>query len=162
MTQINPVEILLLPVEGGRSGADTFARYLNAISQRVFDDGEDFNPEQPFGNESPEAPLIHALILHKLLDGELDDEGNVTGFDWREFYSILAKVYEYLDNADYGTLQPIPQPKEYAIIQLSTSGIDPRVVGYAGDLFTKEEAESYRDRALSNSNTLEWVIVKVR
>ena len=147
-------ELLLSSVEDNDYGAETVVELLlSQAKQLLLKEGGEFHEN-----------MIRSLILNRQLRGELDAYGFVDDYDRKELNSILSHVLDFLIDSDHTTLELPPEPKEYAVINLSfVSGTNQgKVVGYVRDLMTKEEAENWLETNPPLTSDYTTVVAKVK
>lgn len=155
-------EILLTPMTDNDAGAKTIGQYLARLSQQVISEVEGFSGKRPFGNSGWQLDIVHALVLNKFIDGELDEDGYVTDYSYTEFTAAMKTVYDLLFNADYSTLALPPVPKDHYIVLLTADrDIERQMVDFDDTPYTKEAAEK-RVNHLNDAETNPiWVPIHI-
>lgn len=153
-----PQGILALPLDKNDADADTFGRYLGALTAKVLHDQEDFSGKRPFGNSDWMSPLTHTLILNGYIDGELDEHGRVEDYSSNQFNAVLNSVSDFLKAADYSTLSLPPEPKEYFLVEINEHG---HIADYIGSGYTKEEAEKQLAEECTGPYDEGWTVVHI-
>ena len=155
-------EILLTPMTDNDAGAKTIGQYLIRLSQQVISEVEGFSGKRPFGNSGWQLDLVHALVLNKFIDGELDDDGYVTDYSYTEFTAAMKTVYDLMFNADYSTLALPPVPKDHYCVRLTADKYIERQRVYFDDTpFTKEDAEKRLEELNAGEKTTVWVAIHI-
>lgn len=155
-------DILLTPMQDNDAGASTIGQYLARLSQEVIRVGEGFSGKRPFGNSGWENDIAHSLILHKIIDGQLDEYGLVEDYSETEFRAAMDTVYSLLFNADYSTLALPPVPKDHYIVQLTQDyGIERQMVDFGDAPFTKEDAEKQLEGLNNVDKYTRWYAIHI-
>lgn len=153
-----PTEILLLPLEENDAKASTIGQYLFRLTRKMWNDGEDFSGKRPFGNSAWQGVIAHALILHKYLDGELDENGDIEDYRDSDFDALMNSVFDLLEYADFSSISLPPEPKEwYAMAFDEHDGM----VNSVGMPYTREEAEEEAEFRQKTEATGVWRAVRI-
>jgi hypothetical protein len=75
------VNVLNLPMGDNDADARTVREYLMKLLLTVWDEKEGFSGKRPFGNSSWEVELYRALIFGGAIEGRVDADGDVDGYD---------------------------------------------------------------------------------
>lgn len=93
MTTFNAQQILDCPMAANDAGAKTIREYLKALLRTLWDEGDSFSGKRPFGNSDWQMDLEVALIEAELVEGEINDDGDIVDADDRALLeSILAAI----------------------------------------------------------------------
>lgn len=107
--------------------------------------------------------LVYNLVLNGHVSGNINDAGYLIDYNAVELENLFEVLRKHLLSADITTLQQIPEPKEYALLQLND--LDQKVPYIADnlcDLQTKAEAEKWLETNKANNPNEHWVMVKVK
>jgi hypothetical protein len=160
MPKLTPLEILQTPMEVNNANAETLWQYLVALQKAVFANRRSIHT--PFGKPHwSKEELVYTLVLHNHVSGTINDDGYVEEYNHIEFVALLESLFDHLFTADISTLQQIPEPKDYALLQLEGANI-PYIADHLGDLKGKEEAEKWLETNKANHPNENWIMVKVK
>lgn len=70
----------------------TIKDYLKELLLELWKEGEGFSGKRPFGNSGWEYDIYAALAKNKLIKGDIDSDGYVTDYDFKEADKIMLKV----------------------------------------------------------------------
>lgn len=93
---VPPEQVLDLELPPNQVDATTIREYLKALLATVWEQGAQFNGRRPWGLSSWRAPIEEALIVAKLVDGQLDADGYVDRVNDREVNSLIRTAIEAL------------------------------------------------------------------
>lgn len=114
-TELTPQQILALPLEENDAHASTIGQFLITLTDKAWNEGEDFDGKRPWGNSAWEDPVTIALIKANTVTGKLDEDGYIYSVNYIEVETVMNSVFSFLNNADWSTLKEIEPPKEYFI-----------------------------------------------
>lgn len=78
------------------SDATSFADYLRKLLSTLWNEGEDFSGERPFGNSGWDWNLYRYLVLSGAVDGKLDEYGGLDSFDKATADEIIFAMIDRL------------------------------------------------------------------
>lgn len=87
-------KILNLPMEDNDADAATIGDYLAILLQTVLEEGESFSGKRPFGNSGWISELITPLVHNNLIDGSLDEDGNIIEASDEEAIELLCRCID--------------------------------------------------------------------
>lgn len=94
---MTPQEILDLPMNPNNpSGMDTVRGYLVELIAVLWDEGERFSSEEPFGEGSWKWELAAALYDAGEVTGRLDALGHIEAVDWEAVNKLIAGAIAHL------------------------------------------------------------------
>lgn len=73
--------ILDIPMESNDAKAKTIRDYLKALLTELWTEGEGFSGKRPFGNSGWEYDLYRPLLVAKLINGSVDEYGDIVELD---------------------------------------------------------------------------------
>lgn len=82
-------EILALGMDENDSGATTIKGYLKALLLTLWQEEEGFSGKRPFGNSSWKFELYTALVKHKVVRGDFDEDGYLDDVDTEAADNII-------------------------------------------------------------------------
>lgn len=157
-----PQQILSTPMSENDAHADTIGQYLATLTRTVWYEGEGFSGKRPFGNSGWKGEIAHALILNKILDGELDEYGLVEDYNDTEFHNIMDSVFTLLENADHSTIALPPVPKDHYVVRLDYDrGLDGALVDFLSEARTKADAQIRAEQLNDGENDLIWKVIHI-
>lgn len=154
-----PQEILSLPMEENDAHAATIGQYLAILLKNVWDAEEDFSGKRPFGNSGWQADIREALIQAEAVEGRIDGDGWMVGYDLSEIDALMRDLFSFLIVADYSTLQRQPEPKDWIVVATNprTEVVEHHVDGMLDESTAKATAEAHN----SHATTWKWVAVRL-
>lgn len=78
-----------LPMDRNDADASTVREYLKALLMRLWIQGESFSGKRPFGNSGWEYDLYKPLVKAGLIEGKLDEDGELADFDRKAGAAII-------------------------------------------------------------------------
>jgi hypothetical protein len=107
-----PRRILDTPLPDNDAQAATIRDYLIELLATLWTEGEGFSGKRPFGNSSWEYDLYRPLIRAGLVDGTLDEYGDVDRVDHQAADALIEAAIRSLatpgDTTEYGVFQIHP------------------------------------------------------
>lgn len=88
--------ILDLPMEMNDAGATTIRAYLQALLTKLIQDEECFSGKRPFGNSGWMHDLYKPIVKAGLVEGKLDEDGNVDDCDDAAVEDLIFQAIESL------------------------------------------------------------------
>ncbi len=82
--------VLETPMLDNEAGAATIHEYLRKLMMTLWSEKECFSGKRPFGNSGWEYALYRTLIVGRLVDGQLDENGYVTGLVVHEADALIG------------------------------------------------------------------------
>lgn len=70
-------------------GELTLKEYLKLIFSNLWAEGEEFNSKRPFGNSDWQWKVYEAMIREKVIEGTIDDYGDIQDFNEAEAGKII-------------------------------------------------------------------------
>lgn len=67
------------------SGAKTIREYLKALLVMVWEKDESFSGKRPFGNSGWKYDIYRTLATHKLIEAEIDEDGDIVDIKRSEY-----------------------------------------------------------------------------
>jgi len=89
-------KILNLPMQENDAEAKTIRDYLKELLKELWVEGEGFSGKRPFGNSGWHHELYTTLIIHKVIDGTLDEDGYIDHCDDAQGDTIIIAVINAL------------------------------------------------------------------
>lgn len=81
----------------GDSGAKTLREYLQRLLSELWREEECFSGKRPFGNSGWQWDVYRELVAANLVNGQLDEDGNLDDFDSDAgevlMQAVIAKVF---------------------------------------------------------------------
>lgn len=97
MTRGEAEQILSAPLpEDNDSGALTVREYFIELAKMIWNEGESFNGKRPFGNSGWEYDIRWALVHSKIVEGSLDEDGDLEEYDAQRVHDLVLAALEYL------------------------------------------------------------------
>ena len=153
MTTTQLQEILALPMVPGASQTPTVGAFLARLALDVFEQGEAFDPYQPFGNHDWQDELIETLAHHKVIDPYTHRHDDI------RVGQILKELRTFLTNADYTTLTLPPEPKDWYVVAIDPS--DNNLEDYLSEPETEESAKEKAELYNEDSSPLIWTAIHI-
>jgi hypothetical protein len=87
--------ILKLPVNCD-DHKGTIKSYLGTLLLTLWEEGEGFSGKRPFGNSGWEYDLYKPLIMFEVINGTVDEYGDIEDFDKKTAFSMINKCIEHM------------------------------------------------------------------
>jgi len=70
--------------------------YLKTLLETLWEEKECFDGKRPFGNSSWDYDIIRCLIKNNVIEGTLDEDGNVDIYDSEDSDKIIMRVIKQM------------------------------------------------------------------
>jgi hypothetical protein len=160
VTNLTPQEILSLPLgEGSKTDAKTVGEYLMFVAtQRL----QHLAPSYPFGVQNWRDPLIWAFADAKLIWLRTDEKGLIDDYSSASFDRVLDHVFDFLSKADFSTIQPSPEPKEWYLVCMDTSAPrNPEIEDHDYEPYTEKDAKTKAEDLNKELHSSRWVAIHI-
>jgi hypothetical protein len=157
-------ELLNTPLTTDQTDSATIGQYLVALLTRLWVHDNEFNPVDPFGKgRTWKVPVIIAMIRAGHLTGEVYESGRYAkSYDKVQFASLMTDIFTLLFEADYSTLAPKPEPKNWHVVYLGLSqNSEPVLEDYYLASMTEEEAKSTAEELKQENPQTNWFAVQI-
>jgi hypothetical protein len=84
------------------------AEYLRMILIALLEEGEGFSGKRPLGDSGWQWDVYKALVAAKLIDGEIDKDGDLMDFDAKQADElVLAVIKRLVIKREYNPEEPL-------------------------------------------------------
>lgn len=81
-----------IPMQENDAGAKTVGDYLKLLLLTLWDESDGFSGKRPFGNSGWQYEVYKALISAKVVNGKLDEYGDVDEIDYYTADCIVRQI----------------------------------------------------------------------
>lgn len=97
LTKYDGKAVLAVMVEqSDLEGAMTVRQYLGALLSTLWEEGERFGGKRPFGNSGWEYDLYRPLVKAGIIEGQLDDDGDILDVNSGQGYDAIQAAIDEL------------------------------------------------------------------
>jgi hypothetical protein len=160
--EYTPQELLALPMGDNDANADTVGGYLIALTHTVWNEGEGFSGKRPFGNSGWYSDLWKPFIVHEVVDGELDEYGDVEHMSDFEFDTHMSRIFTFLHTLDWKSAQEYREPEDWYVVYLDVDKDGfPTLTDYCRTSLTEKEAKRVAQEMNGGLGGTEWRAVHI-
>lgn len=89
-------QVLSCPIGPNPVDAPTVGAYLIATLAELWREGSNFSGKRPLGDSDWDGPIAIALVRAGYVEGEIDDEWGLDGYDDKRVDRLVAEAIESL------------------------------------------------------------------
>lgn len=93
-------DILAIELTGTNLDDCTIAEYLEALLTTLWEEGEGFSSNRPFGNSGWQYDIYKGLVREKVVKGTLDDDGYIEDFDEEAAQQVVLQLIQFVFYGD--------------------------------------------------------------
>lgn len=91
-----PEQVLSCPIGANPVDAPTIGAYLIATLAELWREGGNFSGRRPLGDSDWDGPIAVALIRAGYVEGEIDEDGYLDGYDDKRVDRLVAEAIQSL------------------------------------------------------------------